>query len=73
MPFICMVGHESWKAKEARASMEEFPYLGPEKDRGIIWEAMTAASFIQAGGDLLVMRHPQAVEKVNKYIEELIK
>ena len=72
MPFICMVGQESWKAKEARAAMEEFPYLGPAKDRGIIWEAITAASFIQAGGDLLVMRHPLAVEKVNKYIDNLI-
>jgi len=68
LPFICMVGQESWRAKEARASAEEFSYLGPEKDRGIIWEALTASALIQAGGDLLVMRHPQAVEKVNKYI-----
>ncbi len=73
LPFVCMVGQESWRAKEARASSSEFPYLGPEKDRGIIWEAMTAAALIQAGGDLLVMRHPSAVEKVNKYIEELSK
>ncbi len=71
LPFICMVGQESWRAKEARASVEEFSYLGPEKDRGIIWEAMTAVALIQAGGDLLVMRHPQAAEKVNKYIEKL--
>jgi acetyl-CoA decarbonylase/synthase complex subunit delta len=73
LPFICMAGQESWRAKEARASSKEFPYLGPEKDRGIIWEAMSAAALIQAGGDLLVMRHPMAVEKVNKYIEELNK
>ena len=73
LPFICMVGQESWRAKEARASADEFPYLGPEKDRGIIWEAMTAAGLIQAGADLLVMRHPLAVEKVNRYIEELSK
>jgi acetyl-CoA decarbonylase/synthase, CODH/ACS complex subunit delta len=73
LPFICMVGQESWRAKEARASVSEFPYLGPEKDRGIIWEAMTAAALIQAGGDLLVMRHPSAAEKVNKYIAELSK
>ncbi len=71
MPFICMVGQEAWRAKEARASAEEFSYLGPEKDRGIMWEAMTASALIQAGGDLLVMRHPQAVEKVSKYINLL--
>jgi acetyl-CoA decarbonylase/synthase, CODH/ACS complex subunit delta len=73
MPFICMVGQESWRTKEARASASEFPYLGAEKDRGIIWEAMTAAALIQAGADLLVMRHPAAAEKVNKYIAGLSK
>ena len=73
LPFICMAGQESWRAKEARASASEFPYLGPEKDRGIIWEAMTAAALLQAGGDLLVMRHPLAVEKVSSYIERLSK
>ncbi len=72
LSFICFVGQESWRAKEARASVEEFSYLGPEKDRGIIWEAMTAAALIQAGGDLLVMRHPQAAEKVKQYIENLV-
>jgi len=71
LPFICLVGQESWRAKEARASADEFSYLGPEKDRGIIWEAMTSVALIQAGGDLLVMRHPQAAEKVKKYIEKL--
>jgi acetyl-CoA decarbonylase/synthase complex subunit delta len=71
MPFICLVGQETWRAKEARASEKEFPLFGPEKERGIIWETLTATALIQAGGDLLVMRHPQAVEEVNKYIETL--
>jgi acetyl-CoA decarbonylase/synthase, CODH/ACS complex subunit delta len=73
LPFICLVGQESWRAKEARASASEFPYLGPEKDRGIIWEAMTSAALIQAGADLLVMRHPTAAEKIDRYIENLSK
>jgi CO dehydrogenase/acetyl-CoA synthase delta subunit len=34
---------------------------------------MTAAALIQAGADILVMRHPKAIEEVNKYIEELMK
>ncbi len=73
MPFVCMVAQESWRAKEARASAKEFPAWGAEKDRGIIWEVLTAAALIQAGGDLLVMRHPMAAEKINKYIEDLSK
>jgi len=72
-PFICLVGQEAWRAKEAKASMSEFPSWGPETERGIIWEAITATALIQAGGDILVMRHPKAIEKVNKYIEELVR
>ncbi|HLD83128.1 MAG TPA: acetyl-CoA decarbonylase/synthase complex subunit delta [Candidatus Omnitrophota bacterium] len=60
-PFICFVGQEAWRAKEAKV----------EAEQGIIWEIITAITLIQAGGDILVMRHPKAIEKVNKYIEEL--
>jgi acetyl-CoA decarbonylase/synthase complex subunit delta len=72
-PFICLVGQESWRAKEAKASVKEFPAWGPEQERGIIWEAVTATALIQAGADILVMRHPEAIEKVNKYIENLFR
>jgi len=61
-PFICFVGQEAWKAKEAKSEDER---------QGIIWEMLSAAALIQAGAGLLVMRHPVAVEKVNKYIERL--
>jgi len=71
-PFICFVGQESWRAKEARASMREFPAWGEESERGIIWEAVTAVALMQAGGDILVMRHPRAIEKINKYIDKLM-
>ncbi len=72
-PFICLVGQEAWRAKEAKAAQAEFPAWGPETERGIIWEAITATALIQAGADILVMRHPRAIEKINKYIEELMK
>ncbi|MCX5701790.1 MAG: CO dehydrogenase/acetyl-CoA synthase subunit delta [Candidatus Omnitrophica bacterium] len=71
-PFFCLVGQESWRAKEAKASITEFPSWGPESERGIMWEAITATALIQAGADILVMRHPKAIEKVNKYIEDLM-
>ncbi|MCX7926828.1 MAG: acetyl-CoA decarbonylase/synthase complex subunit delta [Candidatus Omnitrophica bacterium] len=69
MPFICMIGQEAWRSKEARASQQDFPTWGEATARGIIWEATTAVSFLQAGADILVMRHPQAIEKVRQYIE----
>ncbi|MFA5114690.1 MAG: acetyl-CoA decarbonylase/synthase complex subunit delta [Candidatus Omnitrophota bacterium] len=73
MPFICFAGQESWRAKEARASMAEFPAWGEEGPRGVIWEAVTAAALLQAGADILVMRHPAAVEKINNHIERLFR
>lgn len=60
-PFICFVGNEAWRAKEAKSMPEQ----------GIIWEAATATALLQAGADLLVMRHPLAIEKVNSYINNL--
>jgi acetyl-CoA decarbonylase/synthase complex subunit delta len=71
LPFICLIGQESWRAKEAKASEQEFPSWGQASPRGIIWEAVTATALIQAGADILVMRHPKAIEKVNRYIEKL--
>lgn len=57
-PFIAFIGQEAWRAKEAKA----------EAKQGIAWEAMTAAALIQTGADILVMRHPEAVKEVKKYI-----
>lgn len=70
-PFVCFVGQESWQVKEAKATSEEFPAWGKVTERGILWEILTATALIQAGADLLIMRHPLAAEKINKYIEEL--
>ncbi len=65
LPFVCFVGQETWKTKEAKAQDGNL-------EQGILWEALTATALIQAGADLLVMRHPTAIEKVNKYINSLM-
>lgn len=71
-PFICFVGYEAWKAKEAKATQQEHPEWGPELERGIAWEALTATSFLQSGSDILVMRHPKAINKVREHIDTLM-
>lgn len=73
LPFICFVGQETWRVKEAKVSEKEFPDWGPVAERGIIWEVITACSLLQAGADILVMRHPKAVEVVDKHIDELMR
>ncbi len=72
MPFICDVGYESWRAKEAKATEADFAEWGDEKVRGPLWEATTATSLLQAGADILIMRHPQAAAEIRKQIDELM-
>ena len=72
MPFICFVGQEAWRAKEAKADQKEHPEWGDPNERGPMWEMQTAVMVLQAGADLLIMRHPKAIENVKKYIDRLM-
>lgn len=72
LPVICLVGAEAWRTKEARGSRQENPGWGDETTRGIFWEVGTAAPLLQAGSDILVMRHPSAMAAIKKSIGELM-
>jgi acetyl-CoA decarbonylase/synthase complex subunit delta len=69
MPVICDIGYESWRAKEAK--LEEAPGWGKVIDRGPMWEAATAICLLQAGIDIIRMRHPRAVAIVRDFINEV--
>jgi acetyl-CoA decarbonylase/synthase complex subunit delta len=70
-PIFGDVGMYVWKIKETSAPESEVPDWGSIEERGIAWETVTATSMIMAGTNLLVMRHPTAVEHVEKTIDEL--
>jgi acetyl-CoA decarbonylase/synthase, CODH/ACS complex subunit delta len=72
MPVIATVGYEAWRAKEANAPESEFPAWGNQAERGILWEAMTAAALFQGGIHAVVMRHPEALKLVRKNVTELM-
>ena len=69
MPIICDVGYESWRAKEAK--LVDAPGWGSVEDRGPMWEATTAICLLQAGADIIRMRHPRAVAMVKNFINRL--
>jgi len=71
MPMICDVGEVTWKVKETKATQEEQPAWGAVKPRGILWETLTALSFLMAGGNMVVFRHPKALETIRKTVAEL--
>ena len=71
-PIIANFAKEVWKIKEVRLSEMEAPLLGDQKKRGILIEAMTAQCLLLAGADILVMRHPEAINLVKESIQDLM-
>ncbi|NSW87187.1 MAG: acetyl-CoA decarbonylase/synthase complex subunit delta [Syntrophobacteraceae bacterium] len=71
-PVIVNVGNEVWKSKEANLSAEDAPELGDPSRRAVMMEAITAVDLLLAGADIVVMRHPDAVRLVKKYIEKMM-
>jgi acetyl-CoA decarbonylase/synthase complex subunit delta len=73
LPQIANVGWESWKVKEALADEDILPGWGKLEERGPRWEAATAANYIQAGADILVLAHPEAIAITRETIDELMR
>ena len=71
-PIMAVVGAETWKAKESTADETVAPQWGTVDERAILWEASTAVAFVQAGVDILVMRHPAAITTVQQTIGALV-
>ena len=72
MPIINNVGADAWKQKEAKVAQGLPEAWGDMETRGIMWEEQTAIALLQAGSDLLILRHPQSVAKVNAAIAKLM-
>jgi acetyl-CoA decarbonylase/synthase complex subunit delta len=70
-PMLGDVGIFVWKVKETQASETDVPQWGSLEERAVAWEAVTAMALLIAGAELLIMRHPKAIEAVEKVIEEL--
>ena len=68
-PMICLVGDESWKVKEVKVPQEDEPLWGDETMRGINWEVATALAVIEAGAEIVVMRHPEALSRVRQFVD----
>jgi acetyl-CoA decarbonylase/synthase complex subunit delta len=71
-PILGDVGMYVWKVKETVAAETDVPDWGTLEERGIAWETLTATSMMLAGTNLLIMRHPRAIENAEKTIDELV-
>ena len=68
-PIINNLANEVWKCKEAKQPVDEAPTLGDPERRGIMMEALGAVSYLMAGGNILIMRHPEAIRLVKSFID----
>ena len=72
LPIINNLGNEVWKSKEAKQSVDEAPTLGDPEKRGILMEAVGAVTYLLAGSDVVIMRHPESIRLAKSYIDLLI-
>ncbi len=69
-PIICNLAKEVWKSKEIHQPDNE-NNMGNAKNRGILLEAMSAMALLMAGGDVIVMRHPESIKLIKEMIADL--
>jgi CO dehydrogenase/CO-methylating acetyl-CoA synthase complex beta subunit len=71
-PMIVSVGNEAWRQKESRVGEGVPDAWGNWKERAINWESLTAAALVESAANLIVLRHPESVRRVQTMIDELM-
>ena len=72
MPILAAVCNDTWGVKESTASEADEPAWGCMEERAISMEVSTAAADLTGGADAVVLRHPESVATIKKFITELI-
>ena len=72
MPILAAVSLDTWGVKESTASEEDEPAWGNQEERAISMEIATAAADLTGGADAVVLRHPESVATIKKFITELV-
>jgi acetyl-CoA decarbonylase/synthase complex subunit delta len=72
LPMIVTPGYEAWKTKESKVGAGMPDAWGSWEERAITWETITAMTLIESGADIVVLRHPESVRRVQTAIKDLI-
>ncbi len=72
LPMLVNPGFEAWKTKESKVGEGVPETWGEWADRGVNWETLTAVSLIEAGADVVVLRHRESLRRVRAAIDELM-
>ena len=71
-PMMVNPGEEAWKVKEAKVGDGVPAVWGDWSRRALNWEALTAATLLNSGADMLVLRHPESLRRVRAMINDLV-
>jgi acetyl-CoA decarbonylase/synthase complex subunit delta len=72
LPMLVTPGYEAWKTKEAKVNAGVPEAWGDWLERSINWETLTAMTLIEAGADIVVLRHAESVRRVKAAIADLM-
>ena len=72
LPMIVTPGEEAWKTKEAKVGEGIPEAWGDWMERAIDWEVITATSLIESCADIVVLRHPESVKRVQAMIDAMV-
>ncbi len=71
-PMLVTPGEEAWRTKEARANEGVPAAWGNWAERAINWESLTAGALLESGADIVVLRHPESVNRIRAMISALM-
>ena len=72
LPMLVTPGFEAWKTKEAKVNVGVPDTWGDWSERSINWETLTAVSLLEAGADIVVLRHPESIKRVKAAVTDLM-
>jgi len=71
-PMLVTPGEEAWRTKEARSDEGIPDAWGDWAERALNWETLTASTLIESGADIVVLRHPESIQRVRTMIDALM-
>jgi acetyl-CoA decarbonylase/synthase complex subunit delta len=71
-PMLVTPGEEAWRVKEAKVGTDVPAMWGDWAERAVYWETVTASALVESGANILVMRHPTALKRVQEMVGKLM-
>lgn len=72
LPMLIIPGYEAWRQKESKVGEGVPAAWGDWRERAILWETITATVLIEAGADVVVLRHPETLKRVRSFVNRLM-